>query len=88
MNDSMNEQMATKRAELATLLGTMGQSESARAEFLVALRQGEAEGAEKFLNTLLAGAPMLAAVDQGQTLHELLRRGRISSAPPWSVLHA
>jgi hypothetical protein len=64
---------AETRAEYASILAQMGRSEDAQAELRGALRQAEAQGAEALIGTLIAGAPVLALIDQGQTLYDIAR---------------
>jgi hypothetical protein len=64
---------AETRAEYASILAQMGRSESAQAELRGALRQAEAQDAEALIGTLMAGAPVLALIDQGQTLYDIAR---------------
>jgi tetratricopeptide (TPR) repeat protein len=61
------------RAELAAVFQKIGRSESAKSELLEALRLAEGEGLTTFLDALMVGASVLAAMDQGETLWEVVQ---------------
>lgn len=65
--------VAARHAKVAAFQAAMGYTEQARAELLNALRNAEAEGSKTFLSTLQAGATVLASLDGGVTLLEVLR---------------
>jgi NACHT domain len=61
------------RAAYACVLGRMGRLEDGQVKLKGALRQAERESVETFISTLLAGAPVLAQIDQGETLQAIAR---------------
>jgi hypothetical protein len=72
LNHSRADALFAKRAELAAVLDRIGRQERARALLLEALRRAEETGAEIFIDTFIASTPVLAALDQGRTLIEVL----------------
>jgi hypothetical protein len=66
------KRFATERAHLASLRNGPGHQEEATRLLQLALGLADAESSDALLQTLAAGAPVLAALDQGRTLAEIL----------------